>query len=556
MSSTSDEHGPLPPGWVTQVSRSTGQRYWFNTKTGESRYTRPVPPGELTFHYSPPVAPPQASVLSTSHPQTQYQQHQAPYGYQGQGPPQQQQPPYGYGNQSGPDAYGNDAKRQRLDQSAQQFTQPPYGSYGGYPAAAPSSAPPYAYPPGPPAPQAAPPSSDAAVALAVASAYDHLTDQGIAGRRSSSILHLKNFNNWVKAVLIAEHAPRPCGRVLDLACGKLGDLQKWRLAGARSYCGIDISRTAVDDARARFNEANARSYRGAPALVARLARADLGVTDLEAAGVLEPEEAFDAISIQFALHYLFQSEARALAFFRNIAGRLAPGGVFVGTIPDAAYLVRRLREELAVRERQAMGLAPDNSNGQADGDGAGESGGGSAMDRPVSFGNSIYSVAFPPESLPRQFALGPNPYGLRYTFYLAESVDHIDEYLVPWQLLERLAAAAGLVPVAKDNFHDFFRRMIVQPGHRATARTMRIFDCEGTLSPEEWEAAGVYRVFAFRRPGPGEAPPAPVAPLPPWEDILPPERVAAYAASAAARPQPVPYKYGIEPEDVRDTIGV
>lgn len=47
----------------------------------------------------------------------------------------------------------------------------------------------------------------------------------------SKILHLKNFNNWVKATLVSHYAPKPCERVLDLACGKLGDLHKWRLAG-------------------------------------------------------------------------------------------------------------------------------------------------------------------------------------------------------------------------------------------------------------------------------------------------------------------------------------
>ena len=452
---TSDAHGVLPPGWVTQVSRSTGAQYWFNTRTGASSYTRPAT-GELTFHYSPPVAP--------------------------------------------------------------------------VPAPA-------------PAPAAPAPGGDRAVALAVASAYDHLADQGREGRRASSILHLKNFNNWVKAVLIAEHAPRPCPRVLDLACGKLGDLAKWRLAGARTYCGVDISTTAVADARRRFNETRGG---GAP-LGARLARADLGVTDLEAEGVLAPGEQFDAISCQFALHYLFQSEARALAFFRNIAGRLAPGGVFLGTLPDAAQLVRRAREALAAREaaRAAAGDGGDGSGGGGDGG--------------VSFGNAIYSVTFPRESLARQFALGGAPYGLRYDFYLAESVEHVDEYLVPWELLVRLAGCVGLVPVARDNFHDWFRRHIAQPGHRATARTMRVLDCEGTLSPAEWEAAGLYRVFAFVRPAEGAPPPPPpAAQLPPWEALLPRDTVAAYAARAAGggggAPRPLPYKAHLEPGDVRDTL--
>ncbi len=234
---------------------------------------------------------------------------------------------------------------------------------------------------------------------------------------------------------------------------------------------------------------------------------------MEAAGVLEPGEQFDAISIQFALHYLFQTEARALNFFRNIAGRLAPGGVFLGTIPDAAVLVRRLRD-LDADER--------------------------------GFGNSHYSVEFTEAAKRAQWGMGDHPYGVKYTFFLTESVDHIDEYLVPWELLQRLAAAVGLRPLAKENFHAWFEKKtgmnlgpigydgvtglvshsapsssssssgarsgsVSDPASRREAKDllvrMGVLDAEGALSKEEWEVAGLYRVFAFQAPMPGE--PAP-----------------------------------------------
>jgi len=57
---------------------------------------------------------------------------------------------------------------------------------------------------------------------------------------------LKNFNNWIKSVLIAKFARRegqsleqvPKVKVLDLGCGKGGDLQKWSKAGTDEYVGI------------------------------------------------------------------------------------------------------------------------------------------------------------------------------------------------------------------------------------------------------------------------------------------------------------------------------
>lgn len=47
----------------------------------------------------------------------------------------------------------------------------------------------------------------------------------------------------------------------------------------------------------------------------------------------------DLVSCQFALHYAFESEARARMMLQNIATRLKPGGYFIGTIPDANLIV-------------------------------------------------------------------------------------------------------------------------------------------------------------------------------------------------------------------------
>lgn len=81
---------------------------------------------------------------------------------------------------------------------------------------------------------------------------------GVTQRQDSPIIGLKNFNNWVKSVLITRFAhpvlaasPDPPGappgmgarrggrgRVLDLGCGKGGDLTKWAKARIREYVGV------------------------------------------------------------------------------------------------------------------------------------------------------------------------------------------------------------------------------------------------------------------------------------------------------------------------------
>ena len=46
-------------------------------------------------------------------------------------------------------------------------------------------------------------------------------------RKQSSILHLRSLNNWIKFTLIHDYGKQR-SRVLDLACGKGGDLKKWK----------------------------------------------------------------------------------------------------------------------------------------------------------------------------------------------------------------------------------------------------------------------------------------------------------------------------------------
>jgi hypothetical protein len=91
------------------------------------------------------------------------------------------------------------------------------------------------------------------------------------GTRADSILyHMRNFNGWIKATQIAEldpitidssdpqskkrkRATRQPLRVLDLACGKGGDLGKWVLhkRGIANYVGVDVARGSLSDAAVR-----------------------------------------------------------------------------------------------------------------------------------------------------------------------------------------------------------------------------------------------------------------------------------------------------------------
>ncbi|KAK6046279.1 hypothetical protein COOONC_16216 [Cooperia oncophora] len=48
---------------------------------------------------------------------------------------------------------------------------------------------------------------------------------------------------------------------------------------------------------------------------------------------------FDLVSCQFALHYSFIDEESARTFLRNATETLRPGGLLIGTLPDAERIV-------------------------------------------------------------------------------------------------------------------------------------------------------------------------------------------------------------------------
>lgn len=70
----------------------------------------------------------------------------------------------------------------------------------------------------------------------VAQHYNAVPERGIEERTKSRIFYLRNFNNWIKSMLIGDimdKIRRNNGRncditVFDMCCGKGGDLLKWK----------------------------------------------------------------------------------------------------------------------------------------------------------------------------------------------------------------------------------------------------------------------------------------------------------------------------------------
>ena len=403
----------------------------------------------------------------------------------------------------------------------------------GAPPAAPVRAPlggaPHAPPP--PAPPAKRPLEvvEGASQATAASFYNTLKrDRGT--QHETRIYHMRRFNNWVKSELIrkAATASRPPGgplSVLDLACGKGGDLSKWANAKPTNYVGVDIAKQSLDDAAGRLRGMGGK-LAGVPC---RLVEASLGNTSLVdgesafatwdgscdgGAWSSRPRplqrDAFHVASMQFAIHYMFETRPRAEALFRDLGLALRAGGRFVATTIDARALARAAlaRGRRATPETPfAVGEGPwwrvdvddeapvDARKGLS---AVAEAKAARAERRVL----SVWLEDATYEKL-RGAADAGDGFGLRYWFQLRDGDDALavdsPEWLAPLPVLQELAQAAGLELIRADPFPSFLelRRGEDPAGFARSVDKMGVPDRAGSLSPAEWDVLSLYVALEF-----------------------------------------------------------
>ncbi|XP_013133687.1 PREDICTED: mRNA cap guanine-N7 methyltransferase isoform X2 [Papilio polytes] len=330
-------------------------------------------------------------------------------------------------------------------------------------------------------------------ASVVAAHYNHIEDKGLKERFNSPIFYLRNFNNWVKSVLIQEYIDKvkekdygKALKVLDICCGKGGDLSKWQKARVDHVIFADIAEVSIQQCQARYEDLKRRQ--------GRLFSAEFIALDCTKAGLRhkyrDPSINFDLVSCQFGLHYSFESLGQARRMLTNISECLRPGGYFFGTIPNAYEIVSRAQKS----ENNA-------------------------------FENRIYKIKllFDPRN-------GYPLFGAKYDFQL-EGVVNCPEFLVNFKLFVKLAAEYGLELVYQAGFSDFYndysvnyKQLIerimcfetyppphgkeligdeVEYEHAKVFWDSNNYKTEntrlGTMSTCEWEVATIYMAFAFKK---------------------------------------------------------
>lgn len=266
--------------------------------------------------------------------------------------------------------------------------------------------------------------------------------QNTDNRKDSKIYRLRCFNNWVKSVMINKYLKKQ-DRVLDIGCGRGGDLIKYSKAEIQLLIGYDISESSITAAKARYISQRNLKFK------AEFYTLDCFQNDVK-------PNVFDAVCCQFCLHYAFESEQKTRQLLRNVSNNLKEDGLFFGCSTNPYWLLKKAREQ-----------------------------------KEPCFGNEIYSIKFDQIDDIKVF-------GHKYNVNLLGALDECPEYLVHWKTLETIAKEYKLTLQVLTGFHEFYKEN--EKKYRDLLLRMEVLSLNNPkLSMEEWEVAEMYFVFCFKR---------------------------------------------------------
>jgi mRNA (guanine-N7-)-methyltransferase len=370
--------------------------------------------------------------------------------------------------------------------------------------------------------------------------YNAVPERGRDWRKTGSrIKGLRVFNNWVKSTLIQKFSPdedhtpgaQQQGRdmagaqgheliVLDIGCGKGGDLGKWQQAPQKVqlYVGLDPANVSIDQATERYRSMGSQGGRGgrggrgahrggrqqqhlfdARFHVKDCYNESIGDVEIVRQVGFDPSpmgrSGFDIVSMMFCMHYAFESEEKARMMLQNVSSALKKGGRLIGCIPNSDVIsdrVTRFNERISSRKEKQGSTETEEGEQVSEDKEEGEA------EETAEWGNDLYRVRFPGKT-PEDGIFRP-PFGWKYSFFLDEAVEEVPEYVVPWEAFRAIAEDYNLELQYHQSFKDIWEAEkddhILGPlsermGVRGRGRGPLL------VSPEEMEVANFYVAFCF-----------------------------------------------------------
>lgn len=127
-------------------------------------------------------------------------------------------------------------------------------------------------------------------------------------------------------------------RLLDLACGRGGDINKWLDCPISYVKGVDFAPKEIEEANKRWEETKRRN-RASRLKIEFVVYDQLGINDQP----FLPQ--FEVVTCMFAVHYFFSTELSAKTFFKTVSDSLVDGGYFMGTFPEGKSILLLLEQK-------------------------------------------------------------------------------------------------------------------------------------------------------------------------------------------------------------------
>lgn len=286
-------------------------------------------------------------------------------------------------------------------------------------------------------------------------------------RSKSMTIGLRDFHNlYVKQQLIYR-VSRPRNKLVDIAVGKAGDLQKWIDSGIEFVLGLDVSKDNIhnplDGAYVRYlgrkradnirlkalfgvADSGARITNGA-ALKDDMTRKIMDVLYATGQYAREDEstrtaiindlgkqmgayygyikDGFNIVSCQFAFHYFWKSRETLHTALRNVSELCAVGGYFIGTTYDGSK-VHKLLERKRIQQGQEYELYKEY--------------------------RKIWGIV---RQYSRDFENDETSIGCQIDVYQESIGQYIPEYLVNFEYLKQIIKSYGFDEITREDVRGF-----------------------------------------------------------------------------------------------------
>lgn len=247
----------------------------------------------------------------------------------------------------------------------------------------------------------------------------------------------REFNNLIKAHqicwvcnVITRNMNEKNLNVIDLCCGRGGDITKWSRHSLSLLFMTDASLECVSEAAARYSTKKGMSLRCLEKKGFKAAFAVHDAFDCKQKNLMKDilkrvrgGYPFHIASCQFSIHYSCSDESNLEYFVSCISASLASGGIFIGTTVSDQCIAKIFKTH------------------------------GS------DFVTNRFEIHFPSASAAAlkecDDDLSQLPFGIKYFITVEDSVSNLPEYIVPWEKFRRICERHSLILIYCTTFAEY-----------------------------------------------------------------------------------------------------